>query len=171
MISMKTIKFHYEWMTGIVFLILRGFGSSLVDPFIIRMLLVKYSTFLCKFQRLNFKIPVDFLKILNLLPFWFCYNLLGFKWKGIFNIKGINRSIWIFRKTYIQILIQWFTHYYQSKKLKQAFCDYENELNLNWSWLYNTTKLLIKVNFKNNINKNKNNKIINQPYFWESRPS
>ena len=48
---------YYEWITGqeLYFWFFRGFGSSPVDPSITRMFLMKFSTFLWRFQKLNFK--------------------------------------------------------------------------------------------------------------------
>ena len=55
-------NFHYffcgslDWNNILIF---RDFGSPPVDSSIIRMFLAKFSTFLCKFQRLNSKILRD----------------------------------------------------------------------------------------------------------------
>ena len=75
--TFSTSLLWVDHWTGIIFLNFQKFGSSPVNPFITRMFLVKFTTFLCRFQRINSKTSQEiFEKCFVLLPFWFFENLL-----------------------------------------------------------------------------------------------
>ena len=86
-IAKLSVLLYYEWITVLESYLwfFWSFGSSPVNQSITRIFLVKFSTFLCRFQRLNSKIPKDFCKIKRVIRQNICKNLLGF-WSWAFEI-------------------------------------------------------------------------------------
>ena len=65
-----------HWTAGIIFFIFQGFWLIPLDSLITRMFPVKFSKFLCRFQKLSSKIPRKFANIL----FYYSFDFTIISW-------------------------------------------------------------------------------------------
>ena len=142
--TFSTTLLWVDHWTRIIFLIFQGFGSSPVNPSITRMFLVKFSTFLWRFQKLNFK---TFLKFSHNTLFYCPSDLTKISWNVLKlsfwnlhrNVENFTRNILVIDgftgdepkpwKIKNIILVQWSTHNKVVLKVWQYWISEEHALS------------------------------------------
>ena len=145
-----------HWTAGIISF--KGFGSSLSISLITRMFLVKFSKFLCRFQRLSSKILRDYRKIKRVIEQNIFANFHGILelslWNLHKNFENLTRNILVINESRGMSQNPWKKWFQQSndpliikKYLKFYNIEYQKNTHCQ-TLLYRLSHLPISVDYQ-----------------------